>query len=48
MVWNEWTKMEDDRYRKLITSNEKVADKESCATTRGRDLVGAITGRADQ
>jgi len=27
---------------------EWFADKKSCATARGRDLAGAITGSADQ
>ena len=27
---------------------ERFADKESCATARARELVGAITGSADQ
>jgi len=26
---------------------KRFADEESCATARGRDLVGAITGSAD-
>ena len=39
---------DDSNDEKSETEVGRFADEESCATARGRDLVGAITGSADQ